>query len=249
MLRHKVMTKIKIVVANMGESKSFFRGITLIELLIAIVVGSIVLTAAASGMINLLTVNNSIESKTIRNAGLVKALAYIQDDIKRAKYITAEKATSGGNCNSLDIDSGDCLVLTYPDNTPLRVGCDGVTPTIYYGFKDISNNKNEIWLKPGILKRKIICTNGSVGNWIVIADGLLGKKEVNLITTLINNPDFCTQDSIKWTGNLTVYGEGGFRFCLQESHNQNRLARIFLYGHIINDKPISLSTIIFTRSQ
>jgi hypothetical protein len=255
-MKYKVMTTITAVMRNIWKSTSSCEGITLTELLVGVVTGSIVLTAGASGFINLLTRNQDIESKTIRTAGLTKALAYIQDDMKGAKSVTAKEATSVGDCSTSSVDSEYCLVLTYPDNTPLRVGCTGSKPKIYYGFEDISSG-TQIWLKPGILKRKIICESGA-GNWIVIADGLLGKKEINPVPISTN---FCSQDGVNWSGNNTVYGgdkttekKGGFKFCLHNddstnADSNNRLVRVFLYGHINNGNPISLSTTTFTRSE
>lgn len=249
-MKYKVITTITKVVASISETTSFCGGMSLIELLMGIVMGSIVLTAAGSGFIHLLTLNQDIDSKTVRSAGLMKSLAYIQDDIKGAKYVTA---TSGGDCSVSSVDSDYCLVLTYPDGALESEGCTANTPQIYYGFQDISKG-NQIWLKPGILKRKIICNDGKQRNWIVIADGLLSKNENNPV----DNNNFCRQNSINWTGNLTVYGgninqnnTGGFRFCLHEDqkNKNNRLVRVFLYGHIINGNPISVSTVIFTRSE
>lgn len=260
-MKQKVMTKVRIVVTNMCKTASFCDGITLTELLVAIVMGSIVLTAAGGGFINLLKRNQDIESKTIRTAGLTKALAYIQEEMKGAKYVTAEKAEKGKNCNLSSVDSDYCLVLTYPDDSLLKLECNNSKAKIYYGFQDISGKSEQIWLKPGILKRKVFCDDKKPRNWIVIADGLLGKNEDNPEISFNKNNDFCRQNSINWTGNLTIYGgnkkannTGGFRFCLHnnDSANQdsnNRLVRIFLYGNIIEGNPISLSTITFTKNE
>ncbi|WP_017293450.1 PilW family protein [Geminocystis herdmanii] len=245
------MKKKIMVMGKICQGKYSCGGLTITELLVSVVMGSVVLTAAASGFINLLKANQHIESKTIRHNGLIKALNYLQEDIKTAKSVTIEPATVGGYCNSSGIDSQNCLVLTYPHKTPLREGCVN-NPTIYYGLQDISGKSPQIWLKPAILRRKIICDKNQ-GNWIVVADGLLGKNE----THAINNKTLCTQDSVTWSSHTTVYGyithqsneKGGFRFCLYENHSQNRLVRIFLYGHIINGQPIKVSTIAFTRSQ
>ncbi|BAQ62268.1 hypothetical protein GM3708_2674 [Geminocystis sp. NIES-3708] len=253
------MTTISKVVANISETTSLCGGMTLIDLLVGIAMGSIVLTAAASGFINLLTLNQDIDSKTVRRAGLIKSLAYIQDEIKGAKYVTATPATSGGHCSLSSVDSDYCLVLTYPDGALEAEECTANEPKIYYGFQDISKG-NQIWLKPGILKRKIICNDGKQRNWIVIADGLLSKKENNPVSDFTTYDDFCRQNSVNWTKSSKVYGgdikdqKGGFRFCLHEdengkSHSENRLVRVFLYGHIINGNPISVSTVVFTRSQ
>jgi type II secretory pathway pseudopilin PulG len=245
------MTKKIMVIAKKYQGKFSWEGLTIIELLVSVVMGGVVLTAAASGFINLLQANQDIESKTIRHSGLIKALNYLQEDIKTAQSVTIEPATVGGNCDASAIDSKDCLKLIYPNNTELREGCVN-NPTIYYGLQDISGNTPQIWLKPAILRRKIICDKNQ-GNWIVVADGLLGKNEPNPVIDTKENP-FCQQDSINWTGSLKVYGamtgeKGGFRFCLHDdTDTQNRLVRIFLYGHIINRKPIKVSTIVFTRN-
>ncbi len=119
-------------------------------------------------------------------------------------------------------------------------------------MQDISGKSPQIWLKPAILRRKIICEE-TQGNWIVIADGLLGKNE----THSIDNSTLCQQDSLNWLNDTKAQGHilhesqetGGFRFCLHENHDRNRLVRIFLYGHIINGQPIRVNTIAFTRSQ
>ncbi|MGI0480205.1 PulJ/GspJ family protein [Geminocystis sp. CENA526] len=237
------------VMTKIFPDRSSQQGLTFTELLSGVVMGSIVLTAAASGFVNLLRANQDVESKTVRHAGLIKALNYLQEDIKGAKSVTKEKVGTGV-CNSSGVDSEYCLVLTYPNNTPLRAGCTN-SPKIYYGLRDISGTSPQIWLKPAILRRKIDCGINNQGNWIVVADGLLGKKEANPVTDKNN---FCTQDSVNWTGNLDVYGDmkdekGGFRFCLHEDNEQNRLVRIFLYGYIGKGQSISLNTISFTRSQ
>jgi len=239
------------VIAKNYQGKSPCKGLTVIELLVSVVMGGVVLTAAASGFINLLQANQDIESKTIRHSGLIKALNYLQEDIKAAKSVTIEPAIVRGNCDSSAINSKHCLKLIYPNNTELREGCVN-NPTIYYGLQDISGDTPQIWLKPAILRRKIICDE-TQGNWIVVADGLLGKNEVNPVIDIKENP-FCKQDSVNWTGSLKVYGgmsdeKGGFRFCLHDDVNsQNRLVRIFLYGHITNGQPIKVSTIVFTRN-
>lgn len=251
------MTKKIMVMAKICQAKSSNEGLTVTELLVSVVMGSVVLTAAASGFLNLLKANQDMEFKTIRHSELMKALNYLQEDIKAAKYVTKELATLNGNCNSSAIDSQYCLVLTYPNNTPLREGCVN-NPQIYYGLQDISGKTPQIWLKPAILRRKIICDKNH-GNWIVVADGLLGKNEANPVIDTEENP-FCAQDSVNWRGSLKVYGgmsngKGGFRFCLHYDHdvdnidNPNRLVRIFLYGHIINGHPLKVNTIAFTRSQ
>lgn len=233
--------------------KQRISGTTLTELLTGIVIGGIVVTATASGFMNILRANQRVESKTVRMAGLNKAINYLREDIKQARFITAEKAIAGGNCNPTAVSSEYCLVLTFADDTELRSGCSGVEPKIYYGYRDIRNG-NQIWLKPGMLRRRIVCETGA-GNWIAIADGLISVNENNPADNQTPS-EFCNQEGVNLTAPTAVYGgnsngRGGFRFCLNNDSSTNRLVRIFLYGHIIGEEenPMQVNIATFSRSE
>ncbi len=222
-------------------------GLSLTELLVALVMTGIVLTAATSGFINLLRVNKEVESKTVLSSTVSWASSYIVEEIKEASSITSEAAGST-NCPSAEVDSDECLVLTYPDGS-----------TVYYGYQDITSG-SQIWLKPGILKRQAfddtgnaVLETGQANAWekeyTVIADGLLGS-----VNEADPNP-VCNQGSVNWTGETTVYGDdntkGGFRFCLNDSTATNRLVRVFLYGHIVvgnDNNRILVNTVTFARA-
>jgi prepilin-type N-terminal cleavage/methylation domain-containing protein len=250
------MNKYQLLKLFLSLKKSQEKGITLTELLVAIVISSIVLTAAASGLINVLSANQNVESKTVRSSSLNKAVAYIQDDIKAAKSVTQEPQNT--NCSSSAISSANCLVLTYPAsyNTSLDSACTSntIVPKVYYGYQDITNGTQQ-WLKPGILKRKIVCSNSSGSavttlDWEVIADGLISVREANPAPA-------CNSELATWTGSSTVYGanssgKGGFRFCLNDTTATNRLARVFLYGNIVGgnaNRVIPVNTVTFARSE
>lgn len=192
------------------------QGITLTELLVALVISGIVLAFASSGFINVLRANRDVESKSTQLSNLTRALTFIQEDIKPGISVTE---LSGGEC---DVDSS-CLVI------------NSESSQVIYGFEDISEG-NQTWLKPGILKRKI-----TGDDWDVVADGLAIDA---------NDPD-CAEGTINWADDTTptLYGDtgNGFRFCVDETNN--RLARIFLYGHIIGtDTPINVDVVTFARS-
>lgn len=250
------MHKTKLFKILLALPKNSHEGLSLIELLVAVIIGGIALTAAASGFINLLTANQEVESKTNRTASLTRALAYMQNDIKAANSVTQEPRGVANNCSSTAVTSNECLVLTFPDfyAQELNLNCSktpGSPAKVYYGFDDISTG-SQIWLKPGVLKRKVICENNTSTivstNWTVIADGLISANETQPTTS-------CTQDgAANWAGGSTVYGQdssgkGGFRFCLETTNN--RLVRIFLYGHVIggnSDHQLMVNTISFARA-
>ena len=178
------MTKIKVQKFIFNIIKNKEKGLTLVELLVALVIGGIILTSATSALINLLTANQELESKITRNANLSRALYVIQNDIRSAKSITKE-ALSSGSCNSTKVSSQECLVLTFPTsyNSELNLKCTSNTieSQVYYGFNDIRSGTH-IWLKPGVLKRKVVCNDSSGNqvntNWIVVADGLISVNEI-----------------------------------------------------------------------
>ena len=236
------------------------QGISLTEVLLALVITSIVMTFAAKGAINLLSFSESATSKSLAISTLNKALAFMQEEIKSSISVTQENGlVSGTACLSANVDSDECLVLTFPIsyNTTLNSNCDSGKDKgkVYYGYQNISSpTYSGVWLKPGILKRKVVCyeitnNNGTPNdfsddttalvntNWTVVGDGLISDQETQPITT-------CDQDSMdNWSGSTTIYGTdlvsgnetGGFRFCLGTTNSNNRLVRIFLYGHVITD--------------
>lgn len=198
------------------------QGITLTELLVALVISGIVLTATTSGFINILRANRDVESKSTQLSGLTRGLTFLQEDIKQGISVNVSES-SDSQCT--DVDS-NCLIIELSGGNE-----------IYYGFKDISIDPS-VFLKPGILKRKDL--SSGIG-WEEVADGLA-----------IDVPDpTCDQGTITWGDETTptLYGNtgDGFRFCIDET--ENRLARIFLYGHIIdNDTPINVDVVTFARS-
>lgn len=238
--------KLSALLIKLRKNNSIF-GITLTELLIGVTIGGVVITATTGGFINILRANQRVESKNIRMAGLNKALNYLQQDIKQARFITAEK---GGNCDPSAVSSEYCLVLTFADDTELRSGCSGEKPKIYYGYRDIRSG-DQIWLKPGMLRRKIVCETGA-GNWTAVADGLISVNEDNPVGDKTPS-EFCNQQGVNFSSPSAVYGgnssgKGGFRFCLNDDNPNNRLVRIFLYGHIIEENPLDVNVVTFARS-
>jgi prepilin-type N-terminal cleavage/methylation domain-containing protein len=255
------MNKIKFRQFLLLRHKYSEKGISLTELLVALVISGIVLTAATSGFINLLKGDQSVQSKAARITALNKALGVIQDDIKGAKAVTR---LSGGNCSG--VDSSNCLVITYNtgvifDNN--NIVCNISSPQIIYGYENIATSSTSEWLKPGILKRKVFCTSTTGGNWEAVADGLISVDQNKPRDSFASDTAFCSQNLPTGFWPTGLYyganssGKGGFLFCLDTNDNDpatlpnNRLVRVFLYGHIIGapagNNLVSASTIAFAR--
>ncbi len=231
--------------------RSCNQGISLTELLIALVISSIVLTTATSGLINVLRAKQDIESKSIRMASIRRALAYMQEDIKQARSVTAVTEHTDPKCNTSGdtVESEYCLRITYPDDTDNN---PDTKKRIYYAFDDIRSG-SQIWLKPGVLRWKRVQEDGTDSGWRAIKDGLISVKE--------NQPSInCSYNEVNWTFHDEIYGtdknkKGGFRFCVDKNPTteESRLVRIFLHGYIMGNNgessTISDSIIAFTRAQ
>lgn len=224
------------------------QGLTLTELLVALFISGLVLTTAASSLMMVMRSNQEIESKTVRMASIRRALAYMQEDIKQGRGVTAVTEAIDPKCNTSgdSVESQYCLRITYPDDTDNN---PDTKKQIYYAFDDIKSGP-QIWLKPGVLRWKRIEEDGKDSGWWAITDGLISVKE--------NQPSVkCNDNTINWRFHSTIYGtdrnnKGGFRFCVDTdpSLGEGRLVRIFLHGHIIGSSTqITDSIIAFTRVQ
>ncbi|BAQ66801.1 type II secretion system protein J [Geminocystis sp. NIES-3709] len=252
------MNKTKLIKLLLQLRKQNNLGISLTELLVALVISGIVLTAAASGFINLLRANQDVESKSVRSNGLARALAFMQEDVKQAKSVQAVLQTDDTKCDSgavgstSAVNSQRCLKIILADGS-----------AIYYGFKDISGTTNQPFLKPGILKRQRYNASGSAVDFNNVVLATQSNAWNDLDTTIAdglintNSNTVCTWQGVglATSATVTVYGgmssgNGGFRFCLNNNTSSNRLVRIFLYGYTgSNTLPISTEIVTFGRSQ
>lgn len=216
------MNKHQLLKLFLSLEKNSEKGLTLIELIVALVMSGIVLTMAASGFINILRANQDVESKTVTSANLQRALAFIQEDIKQSKSVVKDTCPSGSPTNvTATASSTDCLKITIPNA--------GSLVDFYYGFDDISVG-NQIFLKPGILKRY----DGT--KWEVVMDGLVNTT-----------PSTTCNSKLGSATGVGPHGMGGFRFCVEL--DKKRLAQVFLFAQVNNGEPISANVITFARSQ
>ena len=223
------MKKYELLKLFLSLKKSSEKGLSLIELIVALVMSGIVLTMAASGFVNVLRANQDVESKSVRSASLQRALAFIQEDIKQGKSVTMVSTSDSPPCPSGNttnvnspVSSTQCLKITLPNNK-----------SIYYGFDDISNQSiTQIYLKPGILKR--YDENETSPSWEVVMDGL--------VNTTPSPAPICNSNLTN-----TLHGTGGFRFCVETT--RNRLAQVFLFGYVDKTTNIPVNVITFARSE
>jgi prepilin-type N-terminal cleavage/methylation domain-containing protein len=177
-------------------SHAHAKGFTLVELLIAMSLTSVMLTLAGYGVTTILHANRQSESEISRRANLNRSLDFMADEIRMAKAIAvpAANAIPAPTCGTVT----GVLDLTMPDDSHI----------IYYSH-DISNCNQNLWTKPGTIRR----LQGSSDSLLV--DALMAP------TTL---PTGCS------TAPLSLRGASGFYACLNQSNNH--LATLYLYGRL-----------------
>lgn len=98
---------------NKLENSSYSKGFTLVELLVAVAITGIVVTAAGFGLVTILQANKKAEAQTERRMDLNRALDYIADDIKESSSATTEHPSGWGiPSNTYTL----VLFLTKPDS-------------------------------------------------------------------------------------------------------------------------------------
>ncbi|MCX8077306.1 MAG: hypothetical protein N3D76_01475 [Geminocystis sp.] len=232
------------------QAKNQEAGVSLMELIVALVIGGITLVLGAVLFVNVLRANKAVESKTVAAAELQRALSFIVEDIKLASNVTM---VNRGNtyCPTSQVDSNECLVLRRNEN--------GTVYVISYGYKDIQN-QNTHFYKPGVLKRQVYrqsdntpvshdyrtlpVTGGQQAAWddyTTVADGLINTTPRVSVACENFEGIKLWQDSSANSNRGQIYGDtsdgrGGVRFCLYNTAGDNRLARVFLIGRTVDER-------------
>ncbi|WP_299489018.1 prepilin-type N-terminal cleavage/methylation domain-containing protein [Acaryochloris sp. IP29b_bin.137] len=140
--------KSSIYVATNIREKSSNRGFTLVELLVGMVITSIFLVFAGSGLISILQNHRQTEAEVDQHIQLNRAADFIADDIREAKAASTT-APSGW---IVPANYSAILYLTKPDDSTVA----------YYTF-DTSSGSN--WQGPQMIYRAT--ASNSLGNPLV----------------------------------------------------------------------------------
>lgn len=124
------------------------QGFTLVELLVGMVVTSIFLVFAGSGLISILQSHRQSEAEVDQHTKLNRAINFIADDIREAKVVSTT-APSGW---TVPADYSAILYLTKPDNSTVA----------YYAF-DTSSGSD--WQGPQVIYRAAV--SNTAGNPLV----------------------------------------------------------------------------------
>lgn len=216
--------KIKNLVSDVDTNKGF----TLIEVLMAAAIMSIVVSLAGTAFVGLLQQNQKAKAESDRRTNLNRALDYIANDIRMARTI---ESTAG-----LTLPSGatGVLRLTIPNQDPAVS-----TPynVIYY----ISNSLTG-WESP----RSIMRFQSSNNTTTTVPDPTAN----NLLVDGIEAPSSFSCPS------GTQSGGSGFYACISSTApSANKSAELFLYGKIKSNNissdttpPYLARTRVYTRA-
>lgn len=205
------------------------RGFTLLEILMAISLSSIVLLGIGTGLVFTLNSNKKAEAKTLQRTQLNRALDYISEDIRRARTVTVN------NNNTPSVLTDDKLVLTYYPDPSVTT-----SNTITYTLSDASSP----WIGPKVLTR---LETGGVTQTLV--DGI----SENIINS--SSPD--TPNTIKLKEIATCTGgtslnQFGFQVCIKTDLTDNGVtiynAVVALSGELTDNKGTDANSEVLTTT-
>jgi prepilin-type N-terminal cleavage/methylation domain-containing protein len=221
-------------------------GFTLVELMVAMLITSLVISATGFGLVSITNKDKREKAETERRVELNRALDFIADEVRQAKPIATD-ASADLSTIAPGFDSTDktpVLTLQIPD-VKQRV--------IYYIASPPSNS---VWLGPKVIYRwgpnfgnngqytnadnAPITGNNNPRNW-------QGEPLADLIvnTTPSSNPN-CDSG---WTANPAVASRTGFYACVDPS---GKIADIHLRGKLTDAygnsrDPLEVSSKVFAR--
>jgi prepilin-type N-terminal cleavage/methylation domain-containing protein len=231
------------------------RGFTLVELLLAISIGTIILVVASFALVTITSFDNKAEAKIERQIDLNRAFDFMTHEIRMARRInrTATEVANGSTVSVEDVVTNSGLNVTTdikkpPSNsklvlyleipiTNIPASCPSPVPTDYNSgydrvIYDIRPTTGS-WLSPMVIARygRIPSADGSINpcKFPITSDIL-----VDSVSDTDINPT-CTSPAIK-------FGAGGFYACVNGS-----LVDLFLRGAVGNTENQDVTGRAFSR--
>lgn len=192
-------------------------GFTMVELIIAMAVTSIMITLAGYGLTTMLRANQQSGSEISRRAGLNRALDFMADEIRMARLITNTQSTDFPTTVNACGSTNGVVTLRMPDNSRI----------IYYVHTITNSNcSGNLWARDSTIRRRVLDPANALVSDTLLVDGL---------TTPNPLPTGCS------TAPLTLYGANGFYACLDRP-TDTRTATLYFYGRLVNSRGIVTGT-------
>ncbi len=194
------------------------RGFTLVEILLAIAMSSIVVSAAGYAIVFVSKKNQISELQSVRRIELNRALDFIADDVREA---TEVQGTTEDGTVVKDKDE-------IPRATYLKVIKS--TETVFYYYDEVASEN--VWAGPGVIRRWVgenPPANPKAGE--VLVDGIAGD------TSSLEGVG-CNLTNEEGTDIPISNGNAGFIVCINSAF---RTADLALYGRLNVEDKASLS--------
>lgn len=199
------------------KSQKNFLGFTLVELLLAIIMGSLVISFSGLGLMAMIRVNQDSEAKITSQVELNRAINYISEDIRMANKI--EAVPSGSN---LPAGATGVFMLTIADNPSYNL--------VYFIKASPAN-----WYSPYTIYRAKADYSGGVNI-------SLDDNEVNELVDAIALPG-----SEPTCDSGTLEGANGFYACLESDYQTVELHLFRQLINSSKEDPMSAQSIVVTR--
>ncbi|MBD2459740.1 prepilin-type N-terminal cleavage/methylation domain-containing protein [Oscillatoria sp. FACHB-1407] len=170
-------------------------GFTLLELLLAVTLTSIMLMLTTSGIISMMRADQESESEITRRISLNQSMDFITDEIRMAKRITVPASGSipAPSCGT----ATGVLTLTMPDNS-----------LISYYVNNINACPNAVWLKPVVINRRVLTSGNVVVSDTILMDALTAPATQPACTAQLSGADgfYACIDASSRSATLYLYG-------------------------------------------
>ena len=224
------------------KSRSLNAGFTLVELLVAASITTIVVAIAGSGVVTMLQINNKAESENLRRVELNRALDFMNEEVRMAKSIAVD-ASANLTTVAKDFKSSGTPILT--------LEIPGVSQRVLYYIKDASSP----WSGPKVIYR---WGPNFDGNGQYTDPTTPDKWKDSLLVDLIADPEPYSNTTCPtgWSANPSSTNGQGFYACVLPYANNElsgKIANIQLRGQLTygfgNSKDtLAVSTDTFARA-
>ncbi|MBC5795523.1 prepilin-type N-terminal cleavage/methylation domain-containing protein [Sphaerospermopsis sp. LEGE 00249] len=207
------------------------KGFTLIEILVAAVIMSMVVTLAGTAFVALLQQNQKAKAESDRRTNLNRALDYMANEIRMANRIAATSSTMPSNATGV-------IRLTIPS--------DSTNPNREYYIRTSDSNascnsSSSLWECPYSIYRRLIDSTGTIDNLLV--DGMQAPT---------SGAPTCPTPTPAPTPPHQLVGSNGFYACI---YSGGKKVDLYLYGKLSDEprdpdynKRLEVKSTVYTRA-
>ncbi|HCF25812.1 MAG TPA: prepilin-type cleavage/methylation domain-containing protein [Cyanobacteria bacterium UBA11049] len=246
----KIYFKIAQVISKLFKVKKRTAGFTVVELLIAILISTIVITIAGFALVTIASISQKAEAKIERRIDLSRAFDFMTHEIRMARRInrtdttvangttiTLENVVTNSGLNVSNLGSYGTLVLyleiPITGNIPASCPSGSPSPTNYDIVVYDIRPKTGSWLGPSTINRY---------GRIPKRDGTIDPCSDSVASDVLVDSISDTDVSLSCNSPGVLSGSGGFHACVNE-----RQVELYLRSKVTNIETHNLTSKAFSR--